>query len=110
MRVTHLVADRFRNLEPLDLPLDALYVLATLKPLRSRRLRELVRFGETTALLGPRVVQDGVGRALEVDLGPGGRIAKLDGKVPSDLGEYFAAIRAVSFVPSDGEIVTGEPA
>jgi DNA replication and repair protein RecF len=129
MRVQHLVATRFRNLEPIDRPIDASfvvlhgpnaqgktntlevpYLLATLKPLRSRRLRELVRFGETEARVGARVVQDGVERTLLVELGPGGRVAKLDGKAPSDLSEYFAAIRAVSFVPSDGEIVTGEPA
>ncbi|MEQ1566360.1 MAG: DNA replication and repair protein RecF [Myxococcota bacterium] len=129
MRIEQLVAERFRNLEPLDWAIDAQFVvlhgpnaqgktnalevihlLATLKPLKARRLRELVRFGEPDARVGARVGRDGVGRTLQVDLGPPGRTARIDGKATSDLGEYFGAIRTIAFVPSDGEIVTGEPA
>lgn len=128
MRVTRLVAERFRNLEPLDLPIDAQFVvlhgsnaqgktnaleivhlLATLKPLRGRKVRELVRFGEKTASVGAHVEHQGIERWHRVDLEPLTRRVSLDGKVVSELGEYFASIRAIAFTPSDAEVVTGEP-
>lgn len=128
MRVVRLVAEQFRNLEPVDLPIDAQFVvlhganaqgktnaleivhlLATLKPLRGRKVRELVRFGEKAASVGARVEHQGIERWHRVDLEPQSRKVSLDGKVVHDLGEYFASIRAIAFTPSDAEVVTGEP-
>src|SRR5688500_15960722 len=128
MRVVRLVAERFRNLEPLDLPIEAQFVvlhganaqgktnalevvhlLATLKPLRARKVRELVRFGEKTASVGARIEHRGIERWHRVDLEPQARKVSLDGKVVHELGEYFGSIRAIAFTPSDAEIVTGEP-
>jgi DNA replication and repair protein RecF len=121
--------DRFRNLVGseelrLDAPLvvftgengegktnalEAVHYLATLKPLRGRRVRELVRFGEDGASVAARV-RCGVVRELRVDVRADARKVSVDGKAVSDLGEYFATIRAISFQPSDAEIVSGEPA
>ncbi|MEQ1507636.1 MAG: DNA replication and repair protein RecF, partial [Myxococcota bacterium] len=129
LRVVRLATESFRNLAPLDLPIDAQFVVlhgpnaqgktnalevvhlvATLKPLRGRKVRELVRFGDKTAAVGARVVHAGVDRWLRVDLQAERRIASLDGKPVGDLREYFACVRAIAFTPTDGEIVTGEPA
>src|SRR6478736_3550567 len=121
MRVLQLFADRFRNLEPLDLPLDgaafvvlhgpnaqgktnaleAVHLLATLKPLRGRKTRELVRFGEKSASVAGRVEHEGVARLHRVDLAPEGRTTSLDGKKVADLQEYFAGVRAIAFAPAD---------
>jgi DNA replication and repair protein RecF len=128
MRVVRLVAERFRNLEPVDLPIEARFVvlhgtnaqgktnaleivhlLATLKPLRGRKVRELVRFGERTASVAARIEHQGIERWHRVDLEPQSRKVSLDGKAVYELGEYFASIRAIAFTPSDAEIVTGEP-
>lgn len=128
MRVERLAAERFRNLAPFDLGVDAQFVvlsgpnaqgktntleavhlLATLKPLRGPKIRELVAFGEHSASVVADVSHDGITRGLRVDLGGTGRKAWLDGKGDPALGEWFGAIRAVSFTPSDAEIVTGEP-
>lgn len=128
MRLRRLVAEGFRNLEPLELELDAQFVvfhgpnaqgktnaleaihlLATLKPLRGRKVRELVRWGSRAAAVAADVEHGGVTGRHRVDLAAEGRTASLDGKKVSDLQEYFAGIRAIAFVPSDGEIVTGEP-
>ncbi|MEM6931717.1 MAG: DNA replication and repair protein RecF, partial [Myxococcota bacterium] len=65
MRLRRLVVDRFRNLDPADITLDApfvvlhganaqgktntleaVHVVATLKPLRGRRLTETIAWGE----------------------------------------------------------------
>lgn len=127
VRVRRLVTEGFRNLVggelALDAPLvvfhgangegktnslEAVHWLATLKPLRGRRTRELIRFGEHRA----RVVADvacGTTRELSVELEGDGRAVGLDGRRVHDLGEYFGAVRAISFTPADAEIVSGEP-
>ncbi len=127
VRLLELRTEGFRNLVgatlPLDAPLvvfhgpngegktnvlEAVHYLATLKPLRGRKARELIRFGERAA----RVVAEvrcGVTRALQVDLSPEGRQVALDGKRVSELGDWFGSVRAISFTPADAEIVGGEP-
>jgi len=128
VRLTRLVVDRFRNLEPVDLAVDAPFVvltgrnaqgktnaleavhlLATLKPLRGRRVRDLVRWGEREAALAGWVTHQGLQRHYRVDLGPDGRTARLDGKRPDDLAEYFAGVRAITFTPRDERVVSGSP-
>ncbi len=128
MRLRRLVTERFRNLAPTDLEVDARFVvlhgpnaqgktnaleavhlLATLKPLRGRRVRELVTWSEDEATVVGWVEHGGINRAYRVDLAADGRIARLDGKRVADLQEYFAGIRAIAFVPADGGIVSGEP-
>lgn len=128
MRLRRLSAERFRNLEPFDLAMDAAFVvlhgpnaqgktnaleavhlLSTLKPLRGRRIRELVRFGERTTSVAGEVEHRGLVRRHRVDLLPEGRVAAVDGKKVGDLQEYFATVRAIAFAPPDAEILTGEP-
>lgn len=128
MRVTELYAERFRNLAPLSLPisgqfvvlygpnaqgktnaLEVVHLLATLKPVRGHRSRDLVQFGESTAIVGARTLHQRVERSLRVAIESSSRKIWLDGKSTSDLGDYFSAIRTITFTPSEGEIVTGEP-
>ncbi len=128
MRLERLVADRFRNLEPLDVEvghpfvvlsgpnaqgktnaLEAVHLLATLKPLRSRRVRELVRWGDKEAALAGWVEHRGLTRHYRIDLSGEGRQARLDGKRADDLQEYFAGVRAITFTPSDERVVSGSP-
>lgn len=128
MRLQRLVVERFRNLEPLQLEVDApfvvlhgpnaqgktnaleaIHLLATLKPLRGRRVRDLVRWGEKEASLAGWVAHGGIVRHYRVDLGPEGRVAKLDGKRPDDLSDYFAGVRAITFTPADERVVSGSP-
>ncbi len=128
MRLERLVVERFRNLESLDIEvgspfvvlsgpnaqgktntLEAVHLLATLKPLRGRRVRELVRWGDKEAALAGWVNHGGLTRHYRIDLGPDGRSAKLDGKRADDLQEYFAGVRAITFTPSDERVVSGSP-
>ena len=129
MRLRRLSAEGFRNLASLDIALDAQFVvlhgpnaqgktnsleaihlLATLKPLRGRRLRDLVAWTGAESTVAGVVESGGVARTYRVELGPTGRVAKLDGKRLHDLAEYFAGVRAIAFTPTDGRIVAGEPA
>lgn len=130
MKLLRLAAQDFRNLEPFDLhlggsrfvvfhgpnaqgktnALEAVYLLATLKPLRGRRVRELIRWGADGCSVAATVEAAGVVRPYRLDLTPEGRTATLDGKRVSDLGDWFSGIRAIAFTPQDGRIVAGEPA
>lgn len=128
MRLSRLAAEGFRNLEPFELDtnapfvvlhganaqgktnvLEAVYLLATLKALRARRPRELVRWGADAARVVGNVASEGTARTYRVDVGPGGRDPWLDGKRVGALREYFDGIRAISFTPQDAVIVAGEP-
>lgn len=130
MKLLRLAAQDFRNLEPFELDLgaarfvvfhgpnaqgktnalEAVYLLATLKPLRGRRVRELVRWGAGGCSVAATVEAGGVARAYRLDLGAEGRVATLDGKRVAELSDWFAGVRAIAFTPQDGAIVSGEPA
>ncbi len=129
MKLRRLVGRGFRNLEPFDLDTDAQFVvfhgrnaqgktnvlgaiwlLATLKALRGSRRSELIRWGESEASVAAWVKSEGLERQYRVDLSPSGKTVQLDTKRVSEVGEYFAGIRAICFTPQDGRIVSDEPA
>jgi DNA replication and repair protein RecF len=127
LRLERLIAHGFRNLDGVDLDtrsrfvvfsgrnaqgktntLEAIWLLATLKPLRARRSRELVGFGAAAASVIGDVEHGGARHRHKVAIDDGRRLAYLDDK-PAELPGYFEDLRAIAFVPSDGGIVTGEP-
>jgi len=127
LRLLALQAVGFRNLAPLDLPtdasfvvvhgpnaqgktnlLEAVYLLATLKPLRARRTQELIAWGEEGAVIAGTVRGGGLTRRYKLQLGPGGRTLSLDGQ-KADQAAWFEGVRAIAFTPGDGEIVLGGP-
>lgn len=89
--------------------LEAIYLLATLKPLRARRHRDLIRWGEDGCAVAGRVSHLGTTRRYRLDLAEGARTVSLDGERVSDLGQYFEGIRAIAFTPQDAAIVADEP-
>ena len=60
--------------------LEALYFLATLKPLRAARLAELVRFGQGKARVEGTFTLQGATRVIAVEVEKGERRAFVDGK------------------------------
>lgn len=129
MKVERLATRGFRNLSPLDLDLDAPFVviwgenaqgktnlletvwaLAALRPLRGRNLREVVAFGEAEASVGARVSGAEGTVGLRLDVGAKGRRLHLDQRPVHDLAPWFRAVRAIAFTPGDAQIVAGEPA
>ena len=89
--------------------LEAVYLLATLRPLRATRLAELVRFGRERALVSAAVLGPGGERTLAVEVAPGGRTATLDGKPADRLDSYLEGLAAVCFSPDDLLLVKGGP-
>ena len=89
--------------------LEAIYLLATLKPLRASRLAELVRFGGSMARVEGRFEGPGGSRTVAVEIVPGARTAFLDGKPQERLDAYFEGLAAVCFSPDDLLLVKGGP-
>jgi recombinational DNA repair ATPase RecF len=92
--------------------LEAIFFLATLKPLRAVRLAELVRFGAPGARVAGDFDGPGGLRRVEVRVEAGGRTALLDGKplgAGARLEEYFEGLASVCFSPDDLLVVKGGP-
>jgi len=131
MRLVSLQIERFRNLARVALEpspratvlvgengqgktnlLEAVFFLATLKPLRATRLAELVQFGEPSARVAGDFDGPGGIRRVEVRVEAGGRTALLDGKplgAGARLDEYFEGLASVCFSPDDLLLVKGGP-
>jgi DNA replication and repair protein RecF len=128
MRLTQLSVRDFRNLAAVDLApspratillgengqgktnlLEAIYLLATLKPLRAARLAELVRFGQEKALVAGDFDGPGGIRRAAVEVQAGGRTPFLDGKPQDTLDAYFEGLAAVCFAPDDLLLVKAGP-
>lgn len=89
--------------------LEAVYFLATLKPLRAGRLAELVRIGAERGQVAAAVEGPGGTRRVAVEVSAGSRAAFLDGKPQDRLEEYFQGLAAVCFSPDDLLLVKGGP-
>ncbi|CAN5854313.1 DNA replication/repair protein RecF [soil metagenome] len=127
MRINTLIAHGVRNLAPVTLEprerfnvfvgdngqgktnlLEAIYVVATLRSFRTSSLSDLVAFGREEAKLGARVVKDELTRLYEVDIAPGGRRIRVDGKPRRPAG-YFGGFNVVVFTPEDLGLPRGSP-
>lgn len=89
--------------------LEAVFVVATLRSFRTSRLADLIAFGREHATLGARVVKDDLVRVYEVELAPGARRVRLDGKAARPLARYFGAFNVVVFTPEDLALPRGAP-
>jgi len=90
--------------------LEACYLLCTLRPLRAQKLAELVRLGTNQgALVTGRFELPGGVRTVEVEIGPQGRLARLDGKPIRDPQDLFGGLATVAFTPDDLAVVKEGP-
>jgi len=128
VRIEALVAEGVRNLRPLQLSprerfnvfvgdngqgktnlLEAIYVVAALRSFRTAKLTDLIAFGASSARLGARVLKHDLTRVYEVELAPGSRKVRLDGKAVRPLSRYFGAFNVVVFTPEDLSLPRGSP-
>jgi DNA replication and repair protein RecF len=84
-------------------------VVAALRSFRTARLSDLIAFGRGDARLGARVRKDDLVRVYEVELAPGSRRVRLDGKAVRPLARYFGAFNVVVFTPEDLALPRGAP-
>ncbi len=88
--------------------LEALWWLATLRPLRASRLRELVQWGAEGTRVEARVQHEGLTHRLSVAVKGRERIARREDKV-ARARDYFGALSVVIFTPEDVGLVRGAP-
>lgn len=131
MRIRGLWAEGWRNLEPLALVpgahlsvlfgdngqgktnvLEAAYYLAALRSFRTTHADDLIRRGEPAgrARLRAEVEHRGLERRFEIELGPTGRQARLDGKSVRGTAAALGAVSVVLFVPEDLLLSRAAPA
>lgn len=127
MHLTHLTIRDFRNLQEVAIEpcprfnvlagdngqgktnlIAAIYWLATLRPLRTRRLRELVRWGEKATRVEGLVLHEDLKHRLAVSVAGGSREAYRENKKAS-ASAFFGALRVVVFTPDDVGLVRGTP-
>ena len=84
-------------------------MVAALRSFRTARLADLVAFGQPSARIGARVEKDGSVRVYEVELAPGSRKVRLDGKAARPLARYFGGFNVVVFTPEDLALPRGSP-
>lgn len=127
MHLVRLALRSFRNLEAVELAphprfnvlvgengqgktnlLEGAYWLATLRPLRASRLRELVRWGDRDCRVEGVVLHEGLEHRLAVAVEGGERQAYREGK-PARATAYFGALAAVVFSPDEVGLVRGPP-
>ena len=128
MRIAALLAEGIRNLAPFQLVprerfnvfvgdngqgktnlLETIYVVASLRSFRTAKLADLVVFGATEAKIGARVETEGLTRVYEIELTPGSRRVRLDGKAVKPLSKYFGGFNVVVFTPEDLNLARASP-
>jgi DNA replication and repair protein RecF len=128
MRLLALEVRDFRNIEAAELEpaeratvisgpngqgktnlLEAIYLLATLRPLRASRFAELLRFGQPRGRVAGRFAIGGAERSIAVEVTDRGREAFVDGKPVRTLSDYFGGLSVVAFTPDDLSVIKGGP-
>ena len=89
--------------------LEAVYLLGTLRSFRANKTEELIRFACERGRVRARVEKLGTQRLLEVELTPGHKSAKVDGK-GARAASYFGGFNVVLFAPEDLRLPKGPPA
>ena len=90
--------------------LEAIYLLATLRPLRAQKLVELVKLGsDGVAHVAGRFQLPGGVREVVVEIRAARRAATVDGKSVRDPDELFGGLAVVAFTPDDLALVKGGP-
>ncbi|MEZ4363652.1 MAG: DNA replication/repair protein RecF [Kofleriaceae bacterium] len=90
--------------------LEAVFVVATVRSFRTSQLTELIGFGAERASIAARVLGHGLYRIYDLELAPGGKKVRLDGKAVRPLSKYFGDFNVVLFAPEDLQIPRGSPA
>jgi DNA replication and repair protein RecF len=90
--------------------LESIFAIAALRSFRTARLADLIAFDEPQATLGARVAKDELTRVYELDILPGSRRVRLDGKAARPLARYFGGFNVVVFTPEDLGLARGAPA
>ncbi len=89
--------------------LEAVFVVATVRSFRTSQLTDLLAFGADRANIAARVSGHGMTRIYDLELAPGAKKVRLDGKAVRPLSKYFGDFNVVLFAPEDLQIPRGTP-
>jgi DNA replication and repair protein RecF len=90
--------------------LEAVHLVASLRPLSAGRMADLIGFGKPQARVRATVQSLSGRRELELLLRPGGRVARCDGKAVRSNASYLDGLSVVVFTPEDLWMPRGSPA
>ena len=126
MHLTRLTLRQFRNFTNADLLpgdrfnvvagpngagktnlLEAIYWLATLRPIRATRLQELHQWGGSEATVDATVQHLGLTHRFSVRATDGRRVARREGKT-ARARDYFGVLAVVLFTPDDVGMIRGQ--
>ena len=131
MRIRELAAQAWRNLAPLRLEpgerltvlsgdngqgktnvIEAAYYLAAFRSFRTTNVDDLLQRGAPggRARLRAEIDQAALSRRLELELAPGSRVVRLDGKAVRSTAAALGLLRVVLFVPEDLLLPRAAPA
>ncbi|HEY8426448.1 MAG TPA: DNA replication/repair protein RecF [Limnochordales bacterium] len=131
MRILSLRLAQFRNYESAELEpdprlnlvvgpnaqgktnlLEAIWVLGGARSPRASDPRAMIRFGHSQAVVEARLSLDATGaeRDLRLDLRPGGRLFRLNGKAVTRHADVLGTLAALWFSPDEVDVVRGGPA
>jgi DNA replication and repair protein RecF len=88
---------------------EAVFVVATVRSFRTTQLADLVAFSAERAHIAAQVQSHGMTRLYDLELLPGGKKVRLDGKAVRPLSKYFGDFNVVLFAPEDLQIPRGAP-
>ena len=88
--------------------IEGIYWLSTLKPLRTTRVRELVRWGQPTVHVSGTIESEGLTHRLAVELKEGSRQSFRENK-KMRARNYFGVFATVLFTPEDVGLIRGAP-
>ncbi len=131
MRIVSLRLAQFRNYESVELEphprlnlvvgpnaqgktnlLEAIWVLGGARSPRASDPRAMIRFGHPQAVVEARLSLDATGaeRDLRLDLRPGGRLFRVNGKVITRHADVLGTLATLWFSPDEVDVVRGGPA
>lgn len=89
--------------------LEAAGLIASLRSFRLAKNAEMIRHGTQASAVSAEMVSEGISLQLDVKIWPNRKHATINGKTCRFISEYIEKIAAVSFSPSDLEIIRGGP-
>jgi len=89
--------------------LEAIYLVAFLRSYRTRRLRELIAWGQQEARVAATVEEGGIESCAILRLKGGERVVEVDGKRVRSPVSYVGLLRTVLFGPDDLDLTKGGP-
>lgn len=128
MKLTRLSITSFRNLELVELVpgerfnvfhgnnaqgktnlLESIFLLSTMKSFRSSKNPDLIRWGDPCCRVRGVVQREGFSREIVLMVEPAARKARIDGKAPSAITDFFGNLNVVLFSPDEMAMVKGAP-